>query len=914
VTNAGAVTITGKLNISGDSSASSGYLDNTGGTQFTVGGDAYIAGSITNTTGKIYFEGNLKEGYGTFNNALGGVILIDGDFITTAAMTNAGIMDINGDLINTAYNAQVNNTTGSLSIGGNCTAAQGISCGTGGNIAITGNLQTLYILNGNAPIAVYGNCQISSYISNSGDGSIIISGNCQVGTHVINSGGGTITIYGKLDINGDSSGTEGYFNNTGGGDVVIGGDMFTTGTITNTTGSIFILGNCKQSYGNFTNGAGVVIVDGDVDSQFVVNGAGHFDILGDCHAPLGFSNDGTVQLAGNLTINDGALLVTGGAQTNIYGDCIAGQGIANSGNISISGNCKTRSGSEMVNTTGNIDVFGDCFVSQNITNFGGVISIVGILRCYGTITNTGTLSCSEVNAGITGIVLGTGSIFTSASCTCKGAFTANADSVLITINGDAQIAGAFSLGGGTSGTCMVAGNFTVDADVAIQTGAVCNISGIASIQGTVTNSGTLTYKMPNGLDGIYLNAAIAAGGSGTPDNPCRTFSDLKMIMAATGLNKVYLIGAQRIIGSQTAANNATVMTDAAVSFIPNSLIGLTIFNVSDQSSGVITVNTANTVTVAALTGGNDNTFETGDAYWIPYSLTITSNISCQIVGSPGYDIYFSGGVVELFGDLVCGSIYGSAFVDIQGNVFCAGLLNYSGGDFTVNGKLVTGQANPFYPLATYNYGISLNGTAFFALGVECAGSFTDTSSNVNIFGDCKVYEDIWALGNDQWEIQGDCICSTGALTVNASNVSIYGNLVTNEFVNLLGTAPVLLVKGNVKTALGCLIETGTLTCANFTTQTYLQVDDTATVAINGDCSLGTFALLGGGASGVMTVSGNLSAGGNVTVEVGASLTAGPITCDGDITNAGTITSNGGILYAGTYTNTGTVNNNMYKTP
>jgi len=256
VTNAGAVTITGKLNISGDSSAASGYLDNTGGTQFTVGGDAYVAGSITNTTGKIYFEGNLKQGYGTFSNALGGVILIDGDFITIAAMTNAGIMDINGDLIDTAYSAQVNNTTGSLQVEGNCIAAQGISCGVGGNIAV-GNLQTLYILNGNATIAVYGNCQVFSYISNSGGGSITINGNCQVGTHIVNPAGSTMTIKGKLDINGDSSSADGYLDNTGGGNITITGDTYISGNLINPTAVITIEGILRCN-GTITN-AGTLI-------------------------------------------------------------------------------------------------------------------------------------------------------------------------------------------------------------------------------------------------------------------------------------------------------------------------------------------------------------------------------------------------------------------------------------------------------------------------------------------------------------------------------------------------------------------------------------------------------------------------------------------------------------------------------
>lgn len=70
-------------------------------------------------------------------------------------------------------------------------------------------------------------------------------------------------------------------------------------------------------------------------------------------------------------------------------------------------------------------------------------------------------------------------------------------------------------------------------------------------------------------------------------------------------------------GIHTAANHLTIMTDAAAHFIVNELVGLTINNVTDGSSGVVTANTETTVTVAALVGGTLNRWTTGDAYTIP---------------------------------------------------------------------------------------------------------------------------------------------------------------------------------------------------------------------------------------------------------------------------------------------------------
>lgn len=69
-------------------------------------------------------------------------------------------------------------------------------------------------------------------------------------------------------------------------------------------------------------------------------------------------------------------------------------------------------------------------------------------------------------------------------------------------------------------------------------------------------------------------------------------------------------------GTHTAAVNLTVMTDAAANFRVNALVGMTINNVTDGSSGMIIANTVNTVTVATLTGGITNRWNTNDVYSI----------------------------------------------------------------------------------------------------------------------------------------------------------------------------------------------------------------------------------------------------------------------------------------------------------
>lgn len=69
-------------------------------------------------------------------------------------------------------------------------------------------------------------------------------------------------------------------------------------------------------------------------------------------------------------------------------------------------------------------------------------------------------------------------------------------------------------------------------------------------------------------------------------------------------------------GVHTAAGHATIMTDDNAHFIAGEMVGLTIENVTDGSSGVVTANTETTVTVAALAGGTANAWATNDVYSI----------------------------------------------------------------------------------------------------------------------------------------------------------------------------------------------------------------------------------------------------------------------------------------------------------
>jgi hypothetical protein len=68
-------------------------------------------------------------------------------------------------------------------------------------------------------------------------------------------------------------------------------------------------------------------------------------------------------------------------------------------------------------------------------------------------------------------------------------------------------------------------------------------------------------------------------------------------------------------GTHTGSDNeATVLTDSSASWEINELVGQTIYNKTDGSSGEVQSNTSTTVTVTALSGGTDDDWDEDDEY------------------------------------------------------------------------------------------------------------------------------------------------------------------------------------------------------------------------------------------------------------------------------------------------------------
>ena len=106
-----------------------------------------------------------------------------------------------------------------------------------------------------------------------------------------------------------------------------------------------------------------------------------------------------------------------------------------------------------------------------------------------------------------------------------------------------------------------------------------------------------------------------------------------------------------IVGSHTGSNNAAILTDNTKSWTINELVGKIVYNIIDNSSGIITANSATTVT-ATLSGGTQNDWDNGESYKISnYNLIDDrGGPNASLSAPPAYDDFnsYNGGTVKVF--------------------------------------------------------------------------------------------------------------------------------------------------------------------------------------------------------------------------------------------------------------------------
>lgn len=107
--------------------------------------------------------------------------------------------------------------------------------------------------------------------------------------------------------------------------------------------------------------------------------------------------------------------------------------------------------------------------------------------------------------------------------------------------------------------------------------------------------------------------ATLIGDIGTPNNLDFASNDSALVIVNEP--RAWSYDGTLLTGQHNNISNSAYLEDTTANFIPDSLIGKTIDNQTDGSSGVITANTNTTIT-AALSGGVQNDWDFNDVYYL----------------------------------------------------------------------------------------------------------------------------------------------------------------------------------------------------------------------------------------------------------------------------------------------------------
>jgi len=496
-------------------------FNNSGTAEF--GPDSQLA--IFNNYGTATGSGS----FGQFIEYTAGVFIPNGD-CSIENLLCQGTSSIAPPVPSAKYDFKIgsllNTGSGSITIPGDFNVTQDITNSNGGTLTVLGNMTVIGILtNGPGTITVKAIGYLYGTVNN--------TGTLTYNLPSVGGGGGlgeihmgiTVAPAGNLTINNDVL-CIGDVNVGAGATLTINGNLHVTGDFTADDGTmIMIYGNCfiaanisGLTVGNGTDGTMVVLSKLEIGSNtgtgIVINaGAGLF--TGDCrisggsatlniNSQLGTAN---LEIARILSANVDGVVIT------VAGDCKVADtfrlGNGTSGDCTITGTLSAGSLSTKIGTT--LVVGGDTTVQgyhgeEGAPIFNGDLRVIGIFQIMssasviingnldavgGIILSTGSLTSNNIFAGAAGIEITASSSLASADCICEGTFIANVDGVTITIGGNCLIYDNFSLGGGTSGACLVAGNFKA-IGATIAAGASCVIGGHAE-PGGISGLGTFIY-------------------------------------------------------------------------------------------------------------------------------------------------------------------------------------------------------------------------------------------------------------------------------------------------------------------------------------------------------------------------------------------------------------------------------------
>jgi len=615
----------------------------------------------------------------------------------------------------------------------NSTAAITLTMGAGGSLNVTGNVTGTWTANRTHTLAI-------------GAQSVSIGGNFTAASAANRRINVTIST-GSLTIAGNYIGST---NNTcvfsGAGFLTIGGNFTGTGTFTPSTGTV--------TY----NGTGAQTVRATTYYNLVIN-----------------KTAGTATLAGNttssgtLTVSQGTLSI-GTYTLTASGNLVVNGTISGTGPIAFSGTNKTLDGTGSITSTGTFTMSGGAktiLATANLTIAGRIT--IGSATVSITVTNNGTITSTSatgitaalaastwVNAtnstlNVAGPLLTTGTLTATAS---PNTINYNSTTIAQTVKATTYYNLTITKG---ATTATLAANTVLNGSLTIASGTLSASTFTLSVNGNVSNAGTLT-----------AGPTVTLTGTGATVSGAGTYTLTDLVVTGAG-----------------------VTIDAATS------LGIS-GNLSTTGSGTLTHTTggAGAITMSGTTKTISGTGIKLDDIVISGSVTMNNsieltgglNVTGTFTGAAGTTLTMSGtgktisgaGTITLNTLSVTNSVTATSNVLINGNL-SGGILTATSGTFTFNGSpsTLSGTANLYN--VTVNGGTTLQLTSGSTLGIA------------NIF-----------------TLTGSLDVSAGNNTVNYNSTGAQ-NVVATTYYNLI------LSNGSTKTAAGAITCNGDITIGPTTT-------------------------------------------------------------------------------------------------
>lgn len=681
---------------------------------------------------------------------------------------------------------------------------------------------------------------------------------------------------------------------------------FTIGTLTlsGTGDSVAVANNSQVTVGgNISNGGTITFTGGGNTTGLNLSNS------------LTLSGSGTINLTSTNGQYSGILYGTGGSvlttSSNIAGAGTVGNGqlnFANSGTINANISGQT--------LTVNPDTCSTCTVNTNTGTLeatgGGTLSLDN-----GTWTQTGAGKITAAagstvlldnNVSITGGTLsttGTGVIYDAA----------NSDIFLTNVTNT--------------------GNFTLQNNTATE------------INGTLTNTGTITVDAGGNTTELYLTGNTTLSGAGTV---VMTSTNNQWSGSFNGVSGAVLTNESNITGWGTIGNGELVIANASNGVINSNVSGGNITlnpltTVTSTNAGIMEATNGGTLTMSNGTWTNTGTIE---AVGTGSSVVLTSNASITggTVESTGGGTVINAANNNAFltGLTLAGTydVQNNAATEINGTITNNGVINLQG----------TGNTTELYVTTAGTGTATLAGSGSIVLGTGAGNQFSGAGAtsliiDQNVSGVGNIGANVLTLTNNSTidanisptvstsplyiQAGGGGMANNGTLeATNGGNLTLTGSTITNSsggIIEAVGadsssnpstvvlTSNVTVVGGTLTTTGAGVIEVAANNIANLTNLTNkgtLNVQNNGEILSTGTITNnGTITLQGGGNqtyfyapnATVLTGTGTLvmtSTNGQYSANVDG---PGGLTNDETITGAGQIDS-------GAFTNNGTINANI----